>query len=119
RTRLGRGFRRRGGGLSFDGSCWSKAMISTHQTGIEADVRLALRQVIDPELGHNIVDLGMVYDIAVDGAGGVTVLMTTTARFCPASAFLREAVSACAAAVPGVSAVVVELTYDPAWTPER
>ena len=94
-------------------------MNSARQTGIEADVRLALRQVIDPELGHNIVDLGMVYDIAVDGAGGATVLMTTTARFCPASAFLREAVSACAAAVPGVSAVVVELTYDPAWTPER
>lgn len=94
-------------------------MISTRQTGMEADIRFALRQVIDPELGHNIVDLGMVYDIAVDEAGGATVLMTTTARFCPASAFLQEAVSACVSAVPGVDTVVVELTYDPAWTPER
>lgn len=82
------------------------------------DVRAALRAVIDPELGFNIVDLGMVYDIAVGPDGAVRVLMTTTTRFCPASAFLQEAVNERAAAVPGVRAVAVELTYDPPWGPD-
>lgn len=86
---------------------------------LEADISAALRAVIDPELGHNIVDLGMVYDIAVDEGGVVAVLMTTTTRFCPASAFLEEAVRERVAAVPGVTMVLVELTYDPPWTPKR
>ena len=86
---------------------------------IEADIRAALRTVIDPELGHNIVDLGMVYDIDVGADGAVHVLMTTTARFCPASSYLQEAVVERAQAVPGVSAATVELTYDPPWTPDR
>lgn len=86
---------------------------------LEADVRFALRQVIDPELGHNIVDLGMVYDVGVGDDGAVDILMTTTARFCPASAFLQEAVEAAAGAVPGVGRVIVEMTYDPPWTPDR
>ncbi|MCW5719594.1 MAG: metal-sulfur cluster assembly factor [Devosia sp.] len=86
---------------------------------LEADIRAALRAVIDPELGHNIVDLGMIYDIAVDEAGAVAVLMTTTTRFCPASAFLEEAVRERLAGVAGVTSAVVELTYDPPWTPER
>ncbi|WIY52364.1 metal-sulfur cluster assembly factor [Devosia sp. YIM 151766] len=86
---------------------------------LEAAIRAALRAVIDPELGHNIIDLGMVYAIDVDSDGAVLVLMTTTARFCPASGFLQEAVSERAAEVEGVTRVRVELTYDPPWTPER
>lgn len=86
---------------------------------IEAEVRAALRTVIDPELGHNIVDLGLVYDIDVGADGAVNVLMTTTARFCPASAFLQEAVTERTSGVKGVSSVAVELTYDPVWTPDR
>lgn len=86
---------------------------------IESDIRAALRQVIDPELGHNIVDLGMVYDIDVGSEGLVAILMTTTARFCPASAFLQDAVATATSAVKGVRGVTVELTYDPPWTPDR
>lgn len=85
---------------------------------IEADIRAALREVIDPELGFNIVDLGMVYDLAVGEDGTVHVLMTTTTRFCPASAFLQEAVTERATTVPGAGAVTVELTYDPPWGPD-
>lgn len=85
---------------------------------LEADIRTALRDVIDPELGHNIIDLGMVYDIDMGTGGTVTVLMTTTARFCPASGFLTEAVTARAGAVPGVTQVDVHLTYDPPWSPD-
>lgn len=86
---------------------------------MEANIRAALRRVIDPELGHNIVDLGMVYNVEIGAAGTVDVLMTTTARFCPASAFLQEAVVAAASAVAGVTHVNVALTYDPPWTPDR
>jgi metal-sulfur cluster biosynthetic enzyme len=85
----------------------------------EEDIRGVLRRVIDPELGHNIVDLGMVYGIDLDGDGGVRIVMTTTARFCPASAFLQEAVAAAAGSVEGVGRVTVELSYDPPWTPDR
>jgi metal-sulfur cluster biosynthetic enzyme len=86
---------------------------------IEADIRAGLREVIDPELGHNIIDLGLVYDIDVRPDGAVAVLMTTTARFCPASGFLQEAVTERVGRVPGVTAISVELTYDPPWTPDR
>jgi metal-sulfur cluster biosynthetic enzyme len=86
---------------------------------VEADIREALRTVIDPELGHNIVDLGMVYDIDAEDLGLVRIVMTTTARFCPASAFLREAVATAAGAIDGVNSVEVELTYDPPWDPDR
>jgi len=82
-------------------------------------IRAALRAVIDPELGHNIIDLGMVYAIAVGPDGAAEVVMTTTARFCPASGFLQQAVEERVAAVEGVRAVRVSLTYDPPWTPER
>ena len=94
-------------------------MIPTPRMQIEAGIRAALRSVIDPELGHNIIDLGMVYDVDVGADGVVAIVMTTTARFCPASAFLQEAVAAAAGAVPGVTEVRVELTYDPPWTPDR
>ncbi|MBJ3783157.1 metal-sulfur cluster assembly factor [Devosia sediminis] len=85
---------------------------------IEADIRAALRKVIDPELGHNIVDLGMIYDVDVGENGVVVVLMTTTARFCPASAFLQNAVADATLAVEGVEKVSVDLTYDPPWSPD-
>jgi metal-sulfur cluster biosynthetic enzyme len=93
-------------------------MTSTPAIEIEADIRAALRTVIDPELGHNIVDLGMVYGIEVHHSGLVHIVMTTTARFCPASAFLQDAVAAAARATPGVGEVTVELTYDPPWSPD-
>lgn len=93
-------------------------MTQSARMELETEIRAALRLVIDPELGHNIIDLGMVYDIDAGENGMVAVLMTTTARFCPASAFLKEAVAIAAGAVRGVTGVSVELTYDPAWTPD-
>ena len=94
-------------------------MTPTPNVVIEADIRAALGTVIDPELGHNIIDLGMVYGVVVGDKGAVSIVMTTTARFCPASAFIQAAVAAAASAVAGVKQVDVELTYDPPWTPDR
>jgi metal-sulfur cluster biosynthetic enzyme len=81
-------------------------------------IRDALRFVIDPELGHNIVDLGFVYDISVvDGA--VRITMTATTPGCPATLFLKEGVAKSAARVSGVRSVDIVMTFDPPWTPSR
>ena len=79
-------------------------------------VRDALRVIVDPELGENIVDLGFVYGIAVTD-GGVWIVMTATTPGCPAAAFLKEGAQAAAAAVPGVASVDVTLSFEPPWTP--
>ena len=79
-------------------------------------IREALRIVIDPELGHNIVDLGFVYDIAIEEGGIARITMTTTTKGCPATGFLREGATNSAWNVPGVEFVDVKLSYDPPWT---
>lgn len=81
-------------------------------------VREALRQVIDPELGYNIVDLGLVYDVTVGDGGVTTVTMTTTTPGCPATNYLKASAGEAASAVEGVEFVDVKLTYEPRWTPE-
>jgi metal-sulfur cluster biosynthetic enzyme len=81
-------------------------------------IRESLRQVIDPELGYNIVDLGLVYDVAVEEGGVVRITMTTTTPGCPATNYLKSGAGEAAGALPGVEFVDVELTYEPRWTPE-
>ena len=80
-------------------------------------IREALRQVIDPELGQNVVDLGLIYGIGVGDGCVASISMTTTTRGCPATGFLRQAVEDRAWAVPGIEFVDVVLTYDPPWSP--
>lgn len=80
-------------------------------------VKDALRVVIDPELGCNIVDLGLVYDVAVED-GVIHVTMTTTTRGCPATDYLTAGARESLRAVPGVASVDVTLTYEPPWTPQ-
>lgn len=87
-------------------------------TDIINRIRDALRIVIDPELGQNIVDLGFVYDITVVGSVA-RITMTTTSRGCPASGFLSEGARHAAEGVEGVSSVDVKMTFDPPWTPSR
>lgn len=81
-------------------------------------VRAALRTVLDPETGRDIVAMGMVYAVTVQG-GVAHVRFTTTVRGCPLSAFLVQAVEAAAASAPGIHRAEVDLTYDPPWSPER
>ena len=69
-------------------------------------IRDALRVVIDPELGENIVDLGFVYDISVSD-GAVRITMTATTPGCPAAGFLKKGVANSAARVPGIGSVDV------------
>lgn len=81
-------------------------------------VREALRVVIDPELGHNIVDLGFVYAVTAE-QGDVRIVMTATTKGCPATGFLKDGVAASAARVEGVRSVDVVMTFEPEWTPSR
>jgi len=77
----------------------------------------ALRDVIDPEIGMNIVDLGLVYEARRDG-GDVRVQMTMTTAACPLGESIAEdARRAILAKVSGVTAVSVDLVWDPPWQP--
>lgn len=81
-------------------------------------IREALRRVIDPELGYNIVDLGLVYDVTVEDSGVTIVTMTTTTPGCPATNYLKAGAGEAASSVDGVEFVDVRLTYEPRWSPD-
>jgi metal-sulfur cluster biosynthetic enzyme len=83
-----------------------------------AGIREALRRVIDPELGCNIIDLGLVYDVAVEEDGGVRVTMTTTTRGCPATSYLKQGAREAVLSMPDVVSADVILTYEPSWSPQ-
>ena len=81
-------------------------------------VRLALRKVKDPELNLNIVDLGLVYDIVVEG-GNVQIDMSLTSPGCPAGPQIMGDVERAVKALPGVEHVGLNLVWNPMWTPDR
>jgi metal-sulfur cluster biosynthetic enzyme len=82
------------------------------------DVFEALRQVEDPELGMDIVELGLVYDAEVDD-GHVKVIHTLTSMGCPVGPLIQQNVDEIVRGLPGVEDVEIELTWDPPWTPEK
>jgi metal-sulfur cluster biosynthetic enzyme len=77
-----------------------------------------LRGVEDPELGMDIVDLGLMYDVEVEGSN-VKVIHSLTSMGCPAGPTIQEGIHEAVAGLPGVENVEVELTWDPPWTPEK
>jgi metal-sulfur cluster biosynthetic enzyme len=85
----------------------------------EDSVRLALRKVKDPELNLNIVDLGLVYDIIVDEGNKVIVDMSLTSPGCPAGPQIMTDAERTIQAMPGVGKVVINLVWEPFWTPDR
>jgi FeS assembly SUF system protein len=82
-------------------------------------VVVALKRVYDPEMPINIWELGLIYDLAVDCDGQVTIRMTLTAPNCPVAGTLPAEVERAANAVEGVTGVKLELTFDPPWSKER
>jgi metal-sulfur cluster biosynthetic enzyme len=82
-------------------------------------VKKALRQVKDPELGLNIIDIGLVYDVAVTEDGGVKITMTLTSPGCPSGAEIMQDAKMVAEELEGVESATVELVWEPYWTPER
>ena len=85
----------------------------------EALVLEALKEVIDPELGINVVDLGLIYGVEVKEAGG-RITMTLTTPGCPLHESIGEAVQvALQEMLPLLGDVAVHLVWDPRWTPDR
>ena len=82
------------------------------------DVIEALRSVEDPELGMDIVELGLLYDAEVQGPR-VKVLYSLTSIGCPAGPLIQQNIEEVVRSLPGVEDVETELTWDPPWTPEK
>ena len=82
------------------------------------DVVEALRQVEDPELGMDIVELGLFYDAEIEGAD-VKVTYSLTSMGCPAGQMIQEDIDRVLHEIPGVGSVSSELTFEPPWTPDR
>ena len=89
----------------------------------EDRVREELKQVIDPELFVNIVDLGLVYGVGVeageDGSQKIQIEMTMTSPACPAGPQLISQSKRVLSQLPGVGQVDVKIVFDPPWTPDR
>jgi len=85
---------------------------------VSQEVLENLKGVIDPELGLNIVDLGLVYDIDVED-GKATVTMTLTSPGCPAGGMIMSGAQEAAGRAEGVDEAEVKLVWKPFWTPER
>lgn len=84
----------------------------------EDQVREALKQIEDPEIGLNIVDLGLVYDIDIDG-GTVNLRMTLTSPGCPVAPQILNGSKMVVQDLEGVEQANIELVWEPFWTPDR
>lgn len=79
-----------------------------------------LRDVIDPELHINIVDLGLIYDVFIDHEQGiVTITMTLTTPGCPLSYVFRDLIPQAVKKIDGVCDVVINLVWEPPWDPDK
>ncbi|HEU0194101.1 MAG TPA: metal-sulfur cluster assembly factor [Gaiellales bacterium] len=83
----------------------------------EEDVREALRVVEDPELGMDVIDLGLVYDVKLD-LPRVTVTYSLTSMGCPAGAMIEQQIREVVQSMEGVDEVATDLVWTPPWSPE-
>ena len=79
----------------------------------------ALQDVIDPELGIDLVNLGLIYGVDMTAEGVVTVRMTLTTMGCPITDVLQQMIYSALRKVEGVKKVQIEVVWEPAWTPDR
>ena len=82
-------------------------------------LRDLLRDVIDPEIGINIVDLGLLYYTRLSGDGMAAIRMTLTTPGCPLGGYLTDAIHDTLQDVPGVTGVDVQIVWDPPWDPDK
>ena len=87
------------------------------EAGVTAErVREELRNVVDPEIGIDMVNLGLLYDVKVEGST-VYVTMTLTTPGCPVAGLFMNSVHAAVLSIPGVKDCKVDLTFSPPWDP--
>lgn len=85
----------------------------------EEDVWNTLREIVDPEIGANLVDLGLIYEVKVREGKEVYVKMTLTVPGCPLMNVLPAQVEERIKQLEGVEKITVQLTFDPPWSPDR
>ncbi|MCC6751932.1 MAG: DUF59 domain-containing protein [Deltaproteobacteria bacterium] len=90
----------------------------TSKEGIRAQVVEVLKACFDPEIPVNIYDLGLIYEVAVEEAGKVRVVMTLTSPACPVAGSLPGEVEERVKGIAGVATVVVDVVWDPPWSPD-
>jgi len=86
---------------------------------LRADIVAALKTVYDPEIPADIYELGLIYDIDIDGDRNVAIAMTLTAPACPVAGEMPQWVENAVNAVPGVASTKVGMTFDPPWDMSR
>jgi FeS assembly SUF system protein len=94
-------------------------MESINETIIEAQIVEALRTCFDPEIPVNIYEMGLIYDIKIDGDGVATIQMTLTSPHCPAVQSLPAEIESKVRAVNGVTDVKIDLVWEPPWDPSK
>ncbi len=97
----------------------STARPASGDPAIEEKVRLALKNVYDPEIPMNVIDLGLIYGMEWTGPSALTIRMTLTSPGCPAVEAFAEEVTRTAREASGLSDVKVDIVWEPPWTPER
>lgn len=106
--------------LKEDGSIKMKKQKKQQTESTISDrITIALQQVLDPELGISVWDLGLIYDVAIAKDGRVTIVMTVTSVGCPLFGTIEQDIIRAVTGVPGVTAVHVELTFEPAWSMDK
>ncbi|MGC2288240.1 MAG: iron-sulfur cluster assembly protein, partial [Thermoplasmata archaeon] len=85
----------------------------------EQKILTNLKKIYDPEIPMNIVDLGLIYAFKWTGDASVTVTMTLTAPGCPVAGILADEVKSAVQAAEGVKEAVVDMVWEPPWTPDR
>ena len=93
-------------------------MQSSNEISLEDKVRSSLRKVIDPEIGINIVDLGLIYKIDTNVENDVQLLMTLTAPNCPFGDMIMMESEFAVRSTEGVNLIKLNLTFDPPWNPD-
>jgi FeS assembly SUF system protein len=98
------------------GSAWDG---NNPKSTTEQKILTNLKKIYDPEIPMNIVDLGLIYAFKWTGEGAVTVTMTLTAPGCPVAGILADEVKSAVQAAEGVKEAVVDMVWEPPWTPDR
>jgi metal-sulfur cluster biosynthetic enzyme len=78
----------------------------------------ALKKTVDPEIGLNIIDLGLLYNISVSPSSDIDIRITMTSPMCPVTSIILADVELRLQQIPGAGKVNVDLVWEPAWNPE-
>ena len=103
----------------LEGFLAQKPQVETAGGDLQEAVITALREIYDPEIPVNIYDLGLIYNVEVDGEGSAVVTMTLTTPHCPVAESMPQEVELRVESVPGIRDAEVNLVWDPPWSPEN